>query len=383
MAAVNDSTKQKIGDLYQYFMALLDCFSMKTGESMLIETKGDVSIISSVGQNPFQKEIKHHFGKSTISDRSVDFWNTLDNWCKERNEMATFKKLVFCTTSKITPQSIFSDWNTKTPSEKYDILKKCGEEKKGHEKNFRAHYNSVFSSDELTRNDIIVILEKIEIWSNQKIISEIDQLFAGVTRHIPYSNKRKYIELLLGQILGKVVDPPHRWKVTQEEFDQMVVDATALFAKSPQVYLHTLNSDAIPPQEDIQSISSKVFVKEIERIEYDEVIPDAIVDYWRTHIQVIQNAQGNMMFMASLPEYRNDLLIKLSSEKRQAKRKVLGLDHLQHINEAQAMYDRAIGWHAHDFGHIVGNASYFQHGIIHGLVDAKSFEWSLEVDDEH
>ena len=43
MAAINDATLQKVGDLYQYFIALLDCFSLKKGEAMLIETQGDVS----------------------------------------------------------------------------------------------------------------------------------------------------------------------------------------------------------------------------------------------------------------------------------------------------------------------------------------------------
>ena len=56
MAAVNDATKQKIGDIYQYFIALFDCFSLKKGESMLIETEGDVSIVSHSGQNRIQRK---------------------------------------------------------------------------------------------------------------------------------------------------------------------------------------------------------------------------------------------------------------------------------------------------------------------------------------
>lgn len=95
MAAVNDATKQKIGDIYQYFIALFDCFSLKKGESMLIETEGDVSIVSHSGQNRVQKEIKHHLGKRNLSDRDEDYWNTLDNWCKNKHSTATFEKLIF------------------------------------------------------------------------------------------------------------------------------------------------------------------------------------------------------------------------------------------------------------------------------------------------
>lgn len=270
MAAVNDATLQKAGDIYQYFIALLDCFSLSKGEAMLIETKGDVSIVSSDGKNRFQKEIKHHFGKRNLADRSADFWNTLDNWCKERNDMSSFAKLVFYTTSTITSQSIFHDWNKRTPQERYDLLQKCGLETKEHEKSFREHYNSIFA---LSKADVEAVLAKIEIWPNQRVISELDELFAKETRQIPQENKRKYIESLLGQVLGKVVDPPHKWEVKQEEFDQMVIDNTARFAKASHVYLETLNSGTPPTTDDLQALTGKVFVKEIERIEYKEVIP--------------------------------------------------------------------------------------------------------------
>lgn len=87
--------------------------------------------------------------------------------------------------------------------------------------------------------------------------------------------------------------------------------------------------------------------------------------------------------MESLPEYRNDLLRKLESAKRQAKRQTEVQDHVQCINASQNMYDQATAWDAKDFGHIVGNAGYFQNGVIHGIVDDRKFEWSLEVEDEH
>lgn len=383
MAAINDATLQKVGDLYQYFIALLDCFSLKKGEAMLIETQGDVSIISFCGKSRLQKEIKHHFGSKYLSNRSEDFWKTLDNWCKERKSMDSFERLVFCTTSSISSKSVFRDWNQKTPNERYEILKQCGVEKKEREKGFRKHYDSMFESNEITQADIISVLAKIEIWSDQAVISELDQLFDEATRHIPQENKRKYVESLLGQILGKVVDPPHRWEVKQEEFERMVVDTTARFAKASHVFLQTLSSNGEPTEEEIQSFSDKVFVKEIERIEYDEVIHSAIVDYWRTQTQVIQNAQNNILFMESLPEYRKDLLRKLEGTKRQAKRSVRGQDHSHCIDASKNMYDQATTWDAIDFGHIVGNAGYFQNGIIHGIVDDKKFEWSLEAEDEH
>ena len=80
--AVNDATLQKAGDIYQYLIALRDCFELNDGDTLQIETNGDVSIINDVGGR-FQREVKHHFGNTSISDRDIDFWKTLANFCKE------------------------------------------------------------------------------------------------------------------------------------------------------------------------------------------------------------------------------------------------------------------------------------------------------------
>ena len=109
----------------------------------------------------------------------------------------------------------------------------------------------------------------------------------------------------------------------------------------------------------------------------------AVADGVTDNTQVIQNAQNNLLFMESLPEYRNDLLNKLEGAKRQAKRRVLSPDHKHCIDASKDMYDQATTWDANDFGHVVGNSGYFQNGIIHEIVDDKEFEWSLEVEDEH
>ena len=96
--AVNDATLQKAGDIYQYLIALRDCFELNDGDTLQIETNGDVSIINDVGGR-FQREVKHHFGNTSISDRDIDFWkklciikqeNTQDN---KQDEMLRGEKL--------------------------------------------------------------------------------------------------------------------------------------------------------------------------------------------------------------------------------------------------------------------------------------------------
>lgn len=44
--AVNDATLNKSDDIYQYLIALRDCFDLNEGDTLQIETNGDVSIIN-------------------------------------------------------------------------------------------------------------------------------------------------------------------------------------------------------------------------------------------------------------------------------------------------------------------------------------------------
>lgn len=64
--ATNDATLTKVGDIYQYYIALLECFSMTDGDKLQIEENGDVSIIAKTPENSFQKEVKHHFGEKIL-----------------------------------------------------------------------------------------------------------------------------------------------------------------------------------------------------------------------------------------------------------------------------------------------------------------------------
>ncbi len=44
--AVNDATLTKAGDIYQYLIALRDCFELNDGETLQMEINGDVTNIS-------------------------------------------------------------------------------------------------------------------------------------------------------------------------------------------------------------------------------------------------------------------------------------------------------------------------------------------------
>ncbi len=59
--AVNDATLKKMGDIFQYYIALRDCFKMGMSDILQIEVNGDVSVIAELSKDSFQKETS--FGK--------------------------------------------------------------------------------------------------------------------------------------------------------------------------------------------------------------------------------------------------------------------------------------------------------------------------------
>ena len=40
-------------------------------------------------------------------------------------------------------------------------------------------------------------------------------------------------------------------------------------------------------------------------------------------------------------------------------------------------------WNADDFGSIIRNQDFFQHGVIHNIVDETEFNWKVGDENEH
>lgn len=159
--AVNDATLQKAGDIYQYLIALRDCFELNDGDTLQIETNGDVSIINDVGGR-FQREVKHHFGNTSISDRDIDFWKTLANWYVDYERVKNFSNYILSTTATIKSDSPFHSWNNIKKTEKLKCLKDIGATSKKTEETFRNQYNRIFG-DSYDESRLLEILDKFTI----------------------------------------------------------------------------------------------------------------------------------------------------------------------------------------------------------------------------
>lgn len=379
--AVNDATEQKAGDIYQYLIALRDCFELEEGDTLQIEVNGDVSILTG-NAGKFQKEVKHHFGKTNLSDRDIDFWKTLANWYEDFERIKSFSALILYCTSNIQTKSPFFEWNIKSKASKLSILRDIGSITKEREKGFREQYNRIFS-DNYDEGNLLEILEKFTIESSCKNIVGISTEFSKFIGHIPPENRDSYIGALLGRILMLVKYPPHKWEVTREIFNTMLTAESAAYGQAHQKPLPTEYAQSKISPEEKENLDHKQFVKAILDIEYPQMVPEAISDYWKMNMTVAKYFHNDIMYLSSIDIYKGDLAQKLFYAKEEKKLDALGNSDAEKTRLSKRLYLETMKWSVNDFGSIVNNQNFFQHGVIHDIVDDGKFDWKIGEEDEH
>lgn len=373
--AINDATSQKAGDIYQYLIALRDCFELNDGDTLQIETNGDVSIINDMGGR-FQKEVKHHFGNKSISDRDIDFWKTLANWYIDYERVKTFSNFILSTTATIQCDSPFYGWNNIKKTEKLKRLKVIGAISKENEETFRKQYNRIFG-DYYDESRLLKILDKFTIEAAKTSIEGISNEFSKYVGHIPSENRDGYIGALLGEILIKVKDPPHIWEVTKPVFDEILQIQSNAYGIKGAVPLPDEYAKAAVPAEKITTLEQKKFVASIREIKYNEEIPKAMSDYWKADLTVAKYFKDNPMYLESLELYREDLSAKIQYRKANSELDAEGATEEEQIRLSKRLYNDVMFWDAKDFGSIVHNQGYFQRGVIHNIVDETDFKWKV------
>ena len=380
--AINDATLNKVGDIYQYLIALRDCFELNSGDTLQIEINGDVSIINTEG-GLFQKEVKHHFGNHTLSDRDIDFWKTIANWYVDYERVKNFSHYILSTTANITNASSFYNWNSIDKNEKMKRLKDIGATVKKKEETFRNQYNRIFN-DSYDENQLLKILDKFTIEYAKTSIVGISNEFSKFIGHIPSENRDGYIGALLGEILIKVKEPPHKWEVTREEFEEILQSQTAAFSTSGTSPLPDEYAKASIPEEKKTILEQKKFVSSIREIQHEKMIPDAMLDYWKADMTVAKYFKDNLMYLDSLDLYIADLEAKMRYSKDDSEINAEGLTSDEKIKISKQLYNGIMRWDANDFGSIVRNQGFFQRGVIHNIVDETDFTWKAgEEKDEH
>ena len=379
--AVNDATAQKAGDIFQYLVALRDCFELEEGDTLQIEVNGDVSILTgAVGK--FQKEVKHHFGKASLGERNIDFWKTLANWYEDFERIKVFSSLILYCTSNIDITSPFYDWNELNKETKLARLEKIGSITNNREKEFREQYARIFHEG-YNKSNLLEILDKFSIESSRNNIVGISDEYSKYIGHIPKNNRDSYIGALLGRIMILVKDPPHKWVITRTAFEKMLQDESVSYVEAQKKPLPTEFAQSLIPSEQESALKDKRFVKAIYDIEYSQMVHEAVSDYWKMDMTVAKYFHDDIMYLTSIDAYKNDLSQNLLYAKEESNLDAFGKSQAEKILISKKLYLHAMQWNATDFGSIINNQNFFQRGVIHDIVDEGDFEWKVGTEDEH
>lgn len=379
--AVNDATLNQAGNIYQYLIALKDCYELMEGETLQIEVHGDVSVIDK-NQGRFQKEVKHHFGEKSLSDRDIEFWKTLANWYTDYEKVKGFSQFILSTTSIITTDSPFSKWNQFSKDEKLECITKIGAQRREREEIFRKQYNRIFD-DSFDKNKLLDILDKFIIAPAQTSIEGISKEFEKFVGHIPRENRDYYIGALVGNIMTQIEKPPHIWQITKEEFEKLLQRESAGHCDSGSIPLPTVYLNAQIPSGKIVALQQKRFVEALRDIDYEKKVMEAISDYWKTDITIAEYFKNNFLYLQSIKEYENVLSNRMQCEKDDSEIEAEGADEITQIKISKHLYNRVMLWKADDFESIIRNQDFFQHGVIHNIVDETGFNWKVGEESEH
>lgn len=373
---INDTTLTRLGDQYQYLIALECCINAKSEEDIIyIEQRGDVATSDET------TEVKHHSDREhKISDRHTDFWKTLKNWVENYEVISSYKKYVLLTTSGINEKSNLFDWNVKTKEEK---LEKITEIKKTKTTDtIKPFVEVVFTFNEkYTAETLKQILDKFCISYNQPVIEDkvkelLEQPFF---KPFPKKNRMPFLAHLMGYILAAGRENAENWQIKISEFNSFV-----------EKHAKNYTSDSLPIPDTYKNVTTTVstfenrnFVKELKKVDLNEFVQDAVNDYFRTQKTVIDVKNNDLFFTENFSHYQDNVisadlkLIKSNCELDVTDRS----NEAERIKHSKKTYFEAMQLELKQIKGYVENKEFFQRGTIHTIVDSEENDFCWGIDE--
>jgi hypothetical protein len=364
----NNSTSTIKGFIYQFLVALKKCFELQDGETVYIETFGDVSILG----NADTEQIESKFYKEDLTDLDHNVWNTLNNWLKDEFPLDSFSSLVLLTTQKIKSSSLWFGWNEKSIAEKKMILQKIVSKYTKRKINRDPKTEKLLSSvlDVTKSEKLNVVLKKMVIdhgLNDVNIYNSIKEIHAKTIHDI---RKDEFIRCMLGYVISPTT-VNNNWEITYKNFTQEVISLAASLNEKTTQFPSKLHLKDIKTEE----YNENNFVNKIHQIEYDEVVLDAISEYVQTKEMLISEIHRSKTISRSLDEYVGSLHSRQRTEYRMACRNCI---EVQKIISSQNFYDKMMSSEEGSFYIYNSVPRYFHNGMLHILAEENdNFIWLL------
>ncbi|MBR6658723.1 MAG: hypothetical protein IKL19_01435 [Paludibacteraceae bacterium] len=355
-----DSTSSVKGVLFQFLIALERCFEMQEGQSVYIETYGDVSVLGNLSDS---KQIESKLYKKALTDSDKNVWKSIYNWMREDFPIDTFSSLILLTTQKVPIDSAWLNWNGKNPSERMEILRNIKtnfDSRKRKDKDIVTYMNVIFDAENETRLSQItkmLYIDSISMDGNQYHKSLQEKYGKG----IPDIQKGKYINHMFGYILNPDI-VNQNWRITYDDFAREVEEVTKTLVENTAVFPTKVKLADIKESD----YDGYAFVEKIKDIKYDEAISGAIDDYVHTASMIQQELKKSETKKNSLLQYEENLKGSYTTKYRKASR---NYDDGERIAKSQDFYDDMTGSSDITF-HTYNNVDlYFHNGMLHMMAD--------------
>jgi len=379
----NDASSSAQGTIYQLYIVVEKCFEMTSGQKIIVEKYGDVTISESQ-----QLEIKH-FGDS-LTDSHLNFWNTLKNWMQDDFDETRYIALLLCTTQEIGEKSSLKEWNTKDIENRITILKEILDEAEKRERS-RHHSDKNNSTkipkslrlqrwimDSNRRKKLRNVVHRFVIAHGSPDLSDLyTQIKERHAKGILQAKRNDFLAALLGFIICPTTVIQNSWEISYSEFESKVQELTSKYCKDtrqfPCKYMKTnqLSSHTIVPEDH----AHKLFVRKIFDIEYQEMVPAAIDDYLYANRTVFDDLGAYEVPLGHYKVFAKNVLDQYNPRYRQASRKTTDV-----IKDSQNFFDEIMGAPPPSFPSFETPPISFKNGVIHMHSDdpAKDIKWRLK-----
>jgi len=372
----NNATVTVKGIIYQFLVALKKCFELQEGESVYIETFGDVSVL---GEGTEQIETK--FYKRDLTDMDINVWKTLSNWIDEKFDVNSFNSLILLTTQKIKSTSKWYGWNNKNISDRLKTVNEIKEDffkKQKKSKELVAIFNKIFDTE--NQRKLRMILERFYIDHNapddERFYKTIRDEYAKV---VPKIQRDKFIRSMFGFVVAPETINNNNWQIEYAIFSKEVEELTKTLVETTTVFPEKIHLKDVKPEE----YNEHLFVKKIREIQYERVIPDAVTHYAQTQQMIFQEISKSLTVSKSYKNYDEEIYNNFQIKYGIECRNLTENDNI--IKQSKNFYDNSMLADSDKTFHTYSNIpDYFKRGVLHIRANDEDcdLKWLLEHEED-
>jgi hypothetical protein len=380
-----DATYSKLGDLYQYLLAISECLLLDEG-SVIIENLGDVTILDASKNILKQYEVKHHISDKMITNKNKDFWKTVYNWCKDFNLIKNCQTLIFYTNSSLSENCKFKNWNGLCKEDKYHILKGIYETDKEKEDNYvnggekkknpvseekRKYYDFIFNID---IDNLLLILDKVLIQCDSESIELLFEkaMKSACLRIFSLEQKKLLVDSLFSNVMNiPAVKNKSNWEISFEQICSILQNGNNIL-KSNIISIRDVCQDINIDKDIRKKLLSKKFITEISRIDYSSEIENAIVNYIKANSNFARYFSIYPALEGEYHTYIKNLSYRIKEIKKENK---ILLEEKEVIAASKKFYHEGLKVNVHSDFSI--SSEQIKDGVVHGLVEENIFTWHL------